>query len=811
MKLRAGLFLTCATGALLIGVALVANEAQAQPPDNATPAPDVWWFQGYLEAGGRIFLNNPQRDGVASEGGKSLAKYYEYSTIKPGAFLGAHLATGSNNGLYQVDIWAKNVGYSDQSYLADLSKAGEHYLTLGWDQTPHVYSTSARTLYNGVGTNALTLPAGIGNQLYTGVGGAGAVIPLGPPGDPAAVKSIIDANVHRTDLGIRRDTASAEYRWTPTDAWDIKANYSNMHRSGTQVDGVVMSAGESGVRVDAPKPVNDTTHNFGLNGEYAGTSFWGQKFNFKLAYNGSVYKDRDDSYTVQNPFCQDSGGLSACPAPAVDELSSYNFARMSLPPDNQANALTATLGAELPSKSRYMGTVSYTMMRQNQNFLPFTINPDLGLSPTGAPWNSIAALPASSLNGAINTLLSNNVMTTQITPDLKSKLSYRYYDYANNTPEIYFPDWVGVDIMPHLSGGDLANVRSLSISYTRQNAGADLNWRPTRQWNVGIAYGWERYDRRREDVDVTNENSGKVYANWKPTNWITARGSWSYSQRRYDTYDYAGFVKAVQWPEAMPNDGHVYSTAYRQFFLDNRDRNIGKFSVAVDVAPNFVVTPTAGWRNDDFNLNPATELGLLRNHSWNAGVEAAYAVTPDTRLLFSYMREHRNQLVASTSMNEDAPATPPPFPADSYYTANVQDNVNTFIVAADHALIPNKLDLKLGYTFSRAVNSQPIIFADGHTPDGGQFPDVKTTFQRLDALLKYKLDEDKVRQLGWKGNVTVKLRYAWERNGVGNWQNDLMQNYMQATDANTGYMTWLAWNNPNYSVHLIAASIGFNW
>ena len=48
-------------------------------------------------------------------------------------------------------------------------------------------------------------------------------------------------------------------------------------------------------------------------------------------------------------------------------------------------------------------------------------------------------LPASSLNGAINTLLSNNILTTKITPDLTSKLSYRYYDFQNNTPQIFFP------------------------------------------------------------------------------------------------------------------------------------------------------------------------------------------------------------------------------------------------------------------------------------------------------------------------------------------------------------------------------------
>ncbi len=81
-------------------------------------------------------------------GQQSLAKYYEYSIVAPGAFGGGHVATGTSDGLYQIDLWANNVasnfqGFSDQSYMLTASKAGEQYLTFIWDQTPHVYSTSA--------------------------------------------------------------------------------------------------------------------------------------------------------------------------------------------------------------------------------------------------------------------------------------------------------------------------------------------------------------------------------------------------------------------------------------------------------------------------------------------------------------------------------------------------------------------------------------------------------------------------------------------------------------------------------------------
>jgi cytochrome c553 len=61
------------------------------------------------------------------------------------------------------------------------------------------------------------------------------------PANVATVRSDINAAVHQTDIGIRRDTASVEYRYTPTTAWDFKLNYSDMHRTGTQIDGVARS------------------------------------------------------------------------------------------------------------------------------------------------------------------------------------------------------------------------------------------------------------------------------------------------------------------------------------------------------------------------------------------------------------------------------------------------------------------------------------------------------------------------------------------------------------------------------------------
>jgi len=766
----------------------------SRQPGDVVASGAPWWFQGYLETGARVFLNNPQKDGVSAFGGKSLAKFYEYSALKPGPFLNGRFVAGSKDGVYGVDFWARNVSYNDQNYQLDLSKAGTNYLTLGWDQIPHLYSTSAQTIYNGVGSNALTLPAGLSNQLATAAGGAGTPTPA----QAANVQSIISANVHRTDIGIRRDTVSVENRWTPTDAWDFRINYSNMRRTGTQVDGVSMNGqGPFGVVSQVPAPVADTTQNYGVSGEYAGTSPWGQKFNAKVGYAGSTYQDDYQSYTVENPFCT-TGALACSPG-----TTSSPLARMSLAPDNQANTVTGTMGLELPLKSRYMATVSYETMRQNQAFLPFTINPNTGVLINGQNPASLSALPVASLNGAINTMLFNNVLTTQITPELKAKATYRYYNYNNETPEIRFSDWIVNDSSRAAILPSLAPVSSLSLAYTKQNAGEELTWRPSREWNLGAAYGYERYDWTRADVTATNENSAKAFVDWKPTGWITARASWQHAERRYENYDYINLVATTQWPTQGASTR--YHSAMRQFYLDNRDRNKGQFSLAVDLIRGLTVTPTLGIRNDDYRID-STQLGLTRNHSVHAGIELAYVLNPDTTFLFSYMNERYDQQLRASTVSEGTALND-----NNTYNARIKDHVDTYLAALNFAVIPGTLDLRLGYTLALANNTQPVIFGNGTIPFTGQYPPVTTKWQRFDTTAKYKFDPDDVRWFGFSGDVYAKLYYAWERNDVTNWQNDLMQTNMFSVSQSTGYMTWLAFDNPNYAVHRLAASLAFTW
>jgi hypothetical protein len=687
--------------------------------------------------------------------------------------------------------------------------------------------------------NALTLiNPNIGAQMFAAGGTLGfPTIPTAAtPASLAktnAISSIINSNVVPTNVGIQRDTASVDYRYTPTDNWDIRANYSNLRRTGSQVDGVLFTGTNTGSRVEVAKPVNDTTQNFGVNGEYSGTSAWGQKFNAMVGYNGSVYQDNFNDYTVQNPFCV---GLTC----AGNGQPTTPLAMMSTPPNNQMNGVSGTFGADLPLKSRYMGTIAYSGMRQNDPFIPFASNGIPGLTLNGLPASALSTIPAlihtqsgagvTSLDGTINTLLINNVVTTQITPDLKTKLSYRYYDYDNQTPELAIAQWAIADAVQATTSPGAPNyapVNSLSLGYIKQNAGAEATWRPVNSVNIGAAYGYEHYDWTRADASSTGENSGKIYADWKPTAWITTRASGFFSERRSSNYDYLGNVGMFQWPVAPFPNSTNYSEYYRQLYLDDRDRAQAKFAVDIKVLSNLTVTPTFNLKNDTYIFAQNDE-GLTSDRSYAAGIEAAYAATPDVTFLFSYMNEQRSQNILSASNTQIAPyAVATSYTAAQLTATSIRDNVNTLIVGVNYAVIPQKFDVHVGYTLSMGKNSQPLFFANGTGPQSGgypsivggannpgQFPDVNTTFQRVDLTGKYILDKDFVTSLGLKGEVALKLRYAWERNNVTNWNNDTMQPYMYTAMMNqpqAAYVQWMAGNNPNYNVHLVGGSVNFAW
>jgi MtrB/PioB family decaheme-associated outer membrane protein len=479
------------------------------------------------------------------------------------------------------------------------------------------------------------------------------------------------------------------------------------------------------------------------------------------------------------------------------------------------NAGTGTIGLDLPLNSRYMGTVTFSEMNQNAQFLPFSSNPAVLIG--GVPATSLSLLPAQSLNGQINTLLVNNVLTTQINPNLKTKLSYRYYDYDNQTPQI----GTITTFVPTDAATLTAAVNPLLLGYKKQNGSAEVDWRPVNTVNVGSAYNFERYDFTRFDAQSTTENGAKIFADYKPANWVTFRTSANYGERRASGYDYFGNVGRFQWPTGTTG-GELYTPYYRQFFLDDRNRTQARFQVDVDVLRNLTVSPNVKWSDDEYLLQQ-NQVGLTHDRALGAGVDVAYAPTSDLRFLVSYMNEQHNQFTWGTGTTLAPYTATQAYTGTNLYGADINDRVNTIVLGVQYAVIPTRFELGLNYTWAFSTNTSPLVFGNGTTPTSPaagispalQFPEVSTNYQRVDATAKYVIDPGYTHSLGIPGQVALKLRYAWERNSVTNWNNDMMTPYLATTAlfaaSSVGYMQMLASDNPNYNVHMLAGTVSWAW
>lgn len=724
--------------------------------------------------------NGVNPTGITCSGGGDTpagtrAGYQEYGKVPNGPFGDfATVSVATKTGLYFAEAWAQNIGRNNQSYLLNVGKAGFFYFYGGYDETPHLYSTSAVTIWGGSET-ALTTPFNFG------------INPASNFATQNAINNAILAGAGITSIEMKRKTASGEFRATPTPDTDFQVTYSGTKREGTQLQWGIIEQGFGSPALQLPKPVNDKTHNVAASGEYVGDTLWGTKYNVKAGYSGSFYQDEYSMFTFQNPF---GNGTAANP----------NFGFMSLPPDNHANAFTVTTGVDLPWRSRYMSTVSYNMMRQNDAFGPETVNP--ACCGAGGP----PVLPGS-LSGEINTLLINNVLNTQVTNDIKSTAKFRYYDFDNQTPAVVVPTYVLADVQ--LKTAPDVPRQSLQISYKKWNASEDLAWHAYSWLTVGVVGGWERWDRDRMDANVTTEWSAKAYANVKTWDIGTLRSSVEYDSRRYDTYDYIDYVARVAYLNPGEN---ANSSLMRMFDMANRDRVKANLLWQIDFPGGFSFTPNVGVRFDNYDLDSTIgTFGVQKDDVWNGGADIAYTFTRGVTFLASYNREEHyenlNGAQGGTIIGTGVTTT------NNSYAAQMNDYVDTFLVGANFELVPERDDFKFTYTYvhDREVWNTGIMTAlPGQPSNFSQFPEVTNNFQRIDAVYRHRFDPDWVRQHGFTGDVVAKLRYTWERNAVANWQ-DVNTPDVWFYDQGANRMLSMAAINPNYNIQMVVASLAVKW
>ena len=786
-----------------------------------------WYWSGAAEAGTNIFLQKPGSGfgriptapfWLTPATTDSNAKMDEYGRIPRGAFLsGLGIVASSKDGRYVADFLAEHVGTDHQRYDLVVSEPGRQYFFVTWDQIPHLLSSSAKTVFGGVGSTRLTVDPTLRQNLENNVVNATANTPAG-----ATARSNIEGFVNNAERNIElktlREKFAVGYRNTMLDDWDLSADYSHEHRTGTRPLGIGWGLGTAANprpntgSIEVPQPLDDRTQNANVAGEYSGTTVWGTRWNTSVQYTGSLYSNSNKFIDVDNPFClhckANAGTVLGAP-PAGAPQFGPSLLRYGLYPDNSANGLTWNTAVELPIyKTRYTSNMQYMTFRQNDAFLNDATN-GLTFGPLATQLNPY---PATSLNGVVNAFLANNVLSSHLTKTLTNTVRVRYYDRRDETPILVFTNYAYAD-------GGLATTQPLTRlphSYSRLNISDDLKWQATKWLALSGGYFFERYAYQNGEVDATNESGARAFIAVTPTSWASWRSSLQYSQRRYNSY------LAVDSTDQAAN-------AMRYFFVANRNRTKGQTTSEIALTKYVTISPNGGVRWDEYPTDVwqnLQTLGTQYDRSWNAGSDLAVRLTPRLRLQFSY--NHEEHYLRLQSCCGGAPGG---FLDSNKWASDITQRYDTFIVAADWQAIPNKLEFRADYLLALATEANFTTFCSSgatnctgaSTGAGGvivvpptQFPDEKNNFQRVSMLAKYYLDPSTVTQMGWIGEVALKARYIWERNHNTNWATDNFTPYSPAAGeaadiSNGGRSLFLAYNNPNYTAQMIVLSVAGKW
>ncbi len=364
---------------------------------------------------------------------------------------------------------------------------------------------------------------------------------------------------------------------------------------------------------------------------------------------------------------------------------------------------------------------------------------------------------------------------------------------------------------------------TLFSSYTKQDASDQINWTPNSSSALGASSSWERYDYNLYAVNYTNEWTEKLFGHMDATDWLSFRADGSISWRRYGDYNWQYYI-GNELGVAPGNNSENANLA--DFNVSNRDRILGNFYADFKPTDNLTITPTGTLRWDTYPydaglvaLKPGAFVqgGLTSDHDLALGVEVDYAFNSNLTMLGSYTNEHDNMTMASGVTTANT------------YTGNIDELVQTITAGLNYQFIPDKLALKVSASMMFANDGWPTQCANAALAPSfnsscgvynnstlnpatynPSYPNEYTKFDRVDAVLSYKLDSAWVSQFGFRDGV-LKLHYAYEMNNVTNWQMNSSTVYMYSslTSSTSGqnlYALYMGGDNPNYNAQFIAVS-----
>ncbi len=669
----------------------------------------------------------------------------------------------SENSYFRVR--GRDLGLESRDLELDYGRQGDYDLELRYNEIPHFRLDDARTPYNGIGSDKLTLPAGWGatNDIQT---------------FPTLNSDLKDVAIEH-----ERNRLGAGARVHFGGRWSFAVRVDHERREGLKTTaGLFGVNGGNPAAMILPEPIDYTTDEVDLSWTYKG-----EKGQARFGYLGSFFRNDNDSLTWQNVFSDEpAGSASEWPPAGANPYAGFNnfgFGRMSLTPDNEAHYLHLNAGYDVSERTRLSGRVRYGILKQNQDFLPYTINPNLSV-PT--------ALPRASLDGEIRQTLVDLALTARPAERWRLKGSVRYEDRDNRTPRDTY-------LIVHNDTSDQGTIDSadarinLPYSISETDIKLKAGYRLSAATRLSAGYQYELKDRTFAAVDETREQTASLRLSGRPADALRGWVEVAAGTRTADDYRGNAAFLASHTEQFLTVSGQTFENhpALRKFYLAEVDREALKGALSWATGPRSSLTLHASYSRDDYD---ASELGLMQRSTARVSVEPSVQISEAVSGYAYYTYERLKNDQRGHSFRPFPPTLDSLTDPGQRWTAEITDDVNTLgLGLAWKGPTPN-LDLSLEYTLADAT-TETDMEAGAELQPVTDLPDLNSRLGRVSLRADYRQ----------KKNLTWRVQYIYETFETDDFAVD-----GTAPDSLTAVLG-LGESSPDYDVSVVGLSLRYKF
>lgn len=751
-----------------------------------------WEYSGFVE-GGVI-------GGGASD---NSALFRRYRDIGNGLYLDNYSIEAVKPGEARfVESIGGGAGKNDQFFGIQFGRYNDYRVSVSYSEIPHVFSTTAKPIWQGVGTGNLTLPALPG----IAPGGASA----NNATNATAVRGLVNA-MGDTELGLVRKKGGARLDMNLTDNWKFFSSYSLEHRIGARPFGGNEGNGET------VEPIDYKTHSL-----LAGLQYADSLSSFNLTLSASLFRNDIDALTWENPFRHANGSLS------------ITGGRLDLYPDNDAYNAKMEYARALPAffNGRFNAAVALGSMRQNDKLLPPTMTSGTGGAPRGGfdgnfnQWNTTAALSQQTANADIDTRLVDLGLSLVPADKLTLRGTLHHYETHNHTSYTAFNPLTGqfgyiiqdTNASTVYNGTNNVHYRSIPFQGEQDNFRLSGEYQVRRRATATAEYERENFHRDYRERDRTWEDRVRFGYTDRSFESATVRLSYEYGKRRgsqYNSDPYKSFYAAslATYTDTAANVLNLLHNLddLRKYDLADRQQQVLK--ARLNYLPRADLDLSVMLQSK-INAYPADfgRTGKQTQNSLNLDLNYLPSAVTAVDVYYSFQAAKLKQADAADTGSAAAAgcAGLPPscsnsfgaplsiYPASLYWNAVSRDRTDSFGVALRHDFGKPKFDMHYTYSSSRSPLDYAYASANAlQSPAlaaqaGDAFPDLKYDQHVFEAGLRLPLSK----------KTTVRFFDHFESGRIADWHYNGMS---QGTIL--GNLVYLDTGPRNYRVNVLGALV----